>query len=314
MKIKCEVLKPFQGYNTGDQVLLKEGIYRRLRRDKFVSDGTRLAPDVVPEVVKVDIVELYKGRKRPSMTVALPTYNNSNAIWLQLESLCRQEEAPAWELIVCEEASDKYFGAEGLKEYVDRLKKGGCVRVVFLDLKQWIPLSKKWLVIAEHMADSSYAFVLAASDNYSENCRLEQTYDTIFKGAEWVHWGRGAFYNVLTGKAAMYDHDGKTGLFMAMSKRAIEKVARKVSDYPAKGVDTWLRKALGNVNAVNLGETAGVHTDGVNTISINRRHLYQNSSLFTPIDGSSVFRNFPAEIQKRIKSIQDGKKERSSQV
>ena len=40
------------------------------------------------------------------VTVALPTWENKDIIWLQLESLCKQETQYKWELVVCEEQTE----------------------------------------------------------------------------------------------------------------------------------------------------------------------------------------------------------------
>ena len=59
------------------------------------------------------------------ITVALPTWESKDIIWLQLESLCRQETQYTWELIVCEEQTPNMMGEEMLSSYKERLTQGG---------------------------------------------------------------------------------------------------------------------------------------------------------------------------------------------
>jgi hypothetical protein len=70
--------------------------------------------------------------------------------WLPLESLCRQEDVDfEWELIIAEEENDESFGFENIKNYTDRLKASGCIKIEYLGLKKWIPLSRKYKLLAD---------------------------------------------------------------------------------------------------------------------------------------------------------------------
>lgn len=236
------------------------------------------------------------------ITVALPTYNNSPIIWLQLESLCRQVNAPEWELIVAEEISGNYFGKKGLSAYADRLKAAGCVNVKYLNVSRRLPLARKWMLIADHMDADSSGFVLCASDDYSASNRLQLTYEALSNGAEWLHWKSGYFYNILTGESSLYYLDSIVGLCMAASRLAIENARRRAvgSDYPYKGVDTWLRRLIGDVPTHVFDEiTLGVHTDGYNTISLGRRLLY-GSNHFKIANTDDVVKLFPTDIYSKL--------------
>ena len=61
--------------------------------------------------------------KQIQVTVALPTWENKNIIWLQLESLCRQETKYNWELVVCEEQSKNMAGEGMILSFTDRALK-----------------------------------------------------------------------------------------------------------------------------------------------------------------------------------------------
>ena len=99
------------------------------------------------------------------LTAALPTWENKNIIWLQLESLCRQETEYNWELIVCEEQTKNMLGKNALMEFHPRLAKAGCKQIKYIPLQNKIPLSQKWVKIANEAEGDSFA--LCASDDYS---------------------------------------------------------------------------------------------------------------------------------------------------
>lgn len=234
------------------------------------------------------------------ITAALPTYNNADIIWLQLESFCRQVNAPEWELIVCEEQSEKYFGVEGLAEYMDRLKAANCKRIVYLSLSEWIPLGQKWIEIAQRMSPDSVGMMLCASDNYSSPMRIAKTYEAMVNGAEWSQWNKGVFYNIVDHEAGEFNAGERNpALFMCISKARLDLV--KATHYPTKGVDSWLLKSSG-ATITDLGYAKGIHTDGFNTISHKRRYGYANgdSGLFTKVSADEALGLFPDDIKERL--------------
>lgn len=254
------------------------------------------------------------------LTIGLPTYNNSDIIWLQIESLCRQVDAPIWELVVVEEKSDNYFGKKELLKYKSRLVKAGCVDIKYISLDEWIPLGKKWMVIRDNMNKDSIGMLLCASDNYSPSERLKKSHEAFKKGADWFQFKAGYFYNILTQEAAKFEMilDNRPSLFMSVSRAKLMSV--KSTEFPSKGVDTWLMK---NANIKNLVQedfaVDGVHTDGFNTISHGRRLLYKGSSnpLFTEIKSKEVHSVFPKEIQDKLlklKKMAEKKKQTKKQA
>lgn len=243
------------------------------------------------------------------LTVALPTYNNSNIIWLQIESLCRQKSAPDFELIVCEEYSDYFTGEDFLKEYSERLKEVGCKSIKYLSLSNWIPLGQKWMVIREHMNKESIGMCLFASDNYSPNDRLRKTYDALKNGHDWVQWRAGYFYNILSHEAGKFEiNENIPALFMCISTKILKNINTDL--FPKKSVDTWLFRQSNpqNVKNYELCEN-GVHTDGFNTISHHRRLLYSEENggrgLFVQADSDEVFNIFPKDIQERLTKLRN---------
>ena len=238
------------------------------------------------------------------ITAALPTYNNSAIIWLQLTALCNQVDTPEWELIVCEEKSENTFGFDGLKDWEERLKKANCKRVVYLSLDKWIPLGQKWITIRDHMSKDSVGMMLCASDNYSSSNRIKDSYNAMVEGNDWFQTQSGYFYNILADKAGKFQAtETQPGLFMCASKKSLDRVNE--SYFPKKGVDTWLMRVT-RPESKQLNEwTNGVHMDGYNTISHNRRLLYTKDAIgmFEPADENEVFGLFPKGVQERLKDM-----------
>jgi hypothetical protein len=238
------------------------------------------------------------------ITAALPTYNNAQIIWLQLESLCAQVDAPEWELIVCEEKSDNTLGADGLRAYLEKLKAANCVKVTYLKLSNWVPLGQKWAIIRDHMHADSVGFMLCASDNHSAPDRVRTAFEAMQNGAEWCQYNKGEFYNIVDHKAGTFKAGpGDPALFMTIARNRIQ--ALNETRYPKKGVDSWLLRCT-RAKITNLGTAKGIHTDGFNTISHRRRTLYANVDsfgMFTQADENKVFKRFPAAIQEKLLTL-----------
>ena len=238
------------------------------------------------------------------ITAALPTYNNAQIIWLQLESLCAQVDAPEWELIVCEEKSNNTLGAEGLRAYSEKLKAANCVKVTYLELSNWVPLGQKWAIIRDHMHADSVGFMLCASDNHSAPDRVRTAFEAMQNGAEWCQYNKGEFYNIVDHKAGTFTApEGGPALFMTIARDRIQ--ALNETRYPKKGVDSWLLRST-RAEITDLGTAKGIHTDGFNTISHRRRTLYANADgfgMFTQADAGEVFARFPAAIQEKLLTL-----------
>jgi hypothetical protein len=236
------------------------------------------------------------------ITLALPTYNNSDIIWLQLESFCRQENAPEWELIICEEQSEKYFGLQGIEQYKERLFAANCQQIKYIAISEWVTLGQKWMIIRDEMHPDSIGYLLCASDNFSPKDRIAKSYEAFKNGADWVQQETGYFYNILAHEAGLYQQVRQhASLFMGASSEAIKGVFKE--KFPKKSVDTWLFRAIDPKKYTALQLTDGVHTDGFNTISLHRRDVYGNSTLFSSADADFVLNLFPKDIQKRLKKM-----------
>ena len=149
------------------------------------------------------------------VTVGLPTWENKDIIWLQLESLCKQKTQYKWELVVCEEQTLNMTGEEMILSYSDRLKESGCQRISYIPLEKHIPLSKKWKMIADNSIGST--FLLASSDDYSPPNRIEFTHNKIKEGFNWVDVSCGLFLDLDTFVSATFNNQpNDTGLYLSL--------------------------------------------------------------------------------------------------
>jgi hypothetical protein len=234
------------------------------------------------------------------ITAALPIFNNAKIVWLQLEALCNQKNAGEWELVIAEDPSEDYAGADYFKKFIPRLKKAGCVSIKYYHLSEWLPLGQKWLILRDKMASNSIGFMLVSSDDYSASDRIEKTRKAIESGAEWVHSTQCHFFNLESKKGAIFNNENM-GVFQALSRSAIMRISEREM-YPKKAVDTWLMTNSNPQTIINI-ESKGVCTDGANSISKDRHRLYDEDSHgdFTKIEGDIVLNLFPKKIKDKLK-------------
>ena len=232
--------------------------------------------------------------------VAMPTYDSADIIWLQLESLCRQKTEYNWEVIICEEDSKKYFGSQGIIKYIERLKKAGCKRIVYIELSEHIPLSQKWVIIANEAKGSS--FLLTASDNYSPPNRLTLTHNKLKENFNWVDIGAVLFLHLFSFKKGTFKSGPKRpGPFKGTKTHYIKKLK---GPWPIKGIDTWIC-AQQNIRPRYKHPTplAGLCTDGVNKISLKRASRYIGSGKRKGFSVATQSLNeiLPRAIKRRLK-------------
>ena len=212
------------------------------------------------------------------VTLALPTYNSSPILWLQLESLCRQETQHEWELIVCEDPSKYFAGESYLDPYRFKLEKAGCKQITYISLDRWVPLSYKWKLLAS-LAEGDN-FLLVASDDYSPPNRIETTVNYL-KSYDWVDWSHGVFLDLYSGNKAQWNKPSPevTGLFMGTKTKFIQSLQ---GPYPKRFVDNWIKNQQNIDNRKFIEEIPqGICTDGTNQISLDRKNLYDNPAFFT---------------------------------
>ena len=211
---------------------------------------------------------------QPKISVGLPIFKSREIAWLAFEGLIRQNVNVKWELIIAEE-KEQAFGAERVKEYVDRLRSVGCT-VRYFELDYWIPLSQKWKFLFSKVSDSSEAFIFQAADCFAEPNRLQSAYDSL-KKYDWVHNRTGYFYSVSHHKCIKFDQASfgkgcKTGINTAVTTRIIDRIEHS---HLESGIDNWLLNTLAPKNILwREGEQIGVNTDGLNRISLKRSKYF----------------------------------------
>lgn len=213
------------------------------------------------------------------LSVALPVYNSKNIAWLAMESLCNQITTIEWELIIAEDEHDNMLGIDFFESYQERLQEAGCSSITYLHYDSWIPLPIKWRDMGKQAHQDSEVFMLQAADCYSQPNRIQQSYDAIYYGYDWVDYTDGLFYNILTGQMIQYSYNARTNLDMAFRT----KYARQIPlSSLRKSIDGFL---FTNMMALNPKAKAkrytglmlnGLDTDGYNNISKRRCRYYDH--------------------------------------
>jgi hypothetical protein len=136
------------------------------------------------------------------VTVALPIKGQLDIVWLQLESLCRQEASVRWELIVSE-CKTREMDDLITERYVERLYGAGCRSVEVLENNTPVPLGLKWRDIAKQAQGS--AMILCAADNYSYPQRIQDTHEYVSnEDYDWLDVSSGLFYDFSTGERSVH--------------------------------------------------------------------------------------------------------------
>ncbi len=125
------------------------------------------------------ITDTYK-QVDPYFSVMIPMFRSYYIGWVCLESLIRQQgEIPPWELIIAEEQDDETFGLKMAFYYYNILKKLNCVRLIYISLSDWIPLSNKISVLINNAHPKSQIFINHAADYYSSPMRFIETVEAF---------------------------------------------------------------------------------------------------------------------------------------
>jgi hypothetical protein len=262
------------------------------------------------------------------LTVALPMYKCSEVAWLALESLCDQKNIDFdWELLIAEEKNEAY-GLKKIQNFVDRLKKNRCVRLEYISLDSWVPLLKKWRLLADKASDSR-CFLIQAADCYSQPSRLKETYDLFSNDqTDWCQSKKGAFYELSSEQAAIFDYDlvepidyyyknvfmpntiHPCCLNMAIKTSLAKQIPR---DNVFKSVDRYIFHSLEEYKQDKLNVvwnesknwTMGIDTDGLNKISANRKYRIKNKIRPFSKEEYKVEKNIPKKVLKKIKEFKN---------
>ena len=216
------------------------------------------------------IILMAKKYNTPMLTVALPTWNNRNIVWLAMEGLCNQQPCE-WELIVMECVSPDVLGEAFFQSYSDRLRATGCKRVLYLYSDTRLPLSQKWKRMAKK-AKGDY-FALQGSDDYPHPSR---NVDVLNAKADWYDMQKYYHFDVNLKKLIFYDNLGiGTGFNMAIRTKLLKRLPKEDVSI---GVDGYLYKHTRPEKIVRDERIVpGVSTNGANSISIKRIRFYEDT-------------------------------------
>jgi len=299
-----------QKYNEEKFLQLhKMGVrHKRKSKDRGRLQSRRVARENVLLGVQNWQSLLQITQKKPTVTVALPMYRSRTIAWLALESLARQKNVDfSWELLIAEEREAHAFGPRQIKKYIAQLEKAGCVSIQYLSLNKWMPLSQKWVLLAQRASETN-CFILQAADNYSQPFRLKETRDIFLqRDVDWSHMTQGLFYDISSFSYARYDHrlwKWPTALKIAIQTSHM----KRVPIYRQKRyVDGWLfrmiHKQCGRNFNVVINNTnnwnKGVFTHGANNITSWRSRKIQLG--IAPMQKYSGDVEIPRDISNKLK-------------
>lgn len=225
------------------------------------------------------------------LSVCAPMFRSKYIAWLALESMCRQEGIDfEWELIVAEEIFDESFGKKKIMSYKKRLENVGCVRIKYVGLEKWIPLSNKYVLMAGECSDSSNIFAGCAADIFPPPRRLKTQYDIFTNNpdADFCAIPKTIFYDIASEKTFVYDvalrprkDDGSNRSFRMEIMKNLP-----IGNKP-KGVDKWTwgfantyvkskNKKFKYCPDTSDNWKYGLNVHGLNNISHNRRRSFDN--------------------------------------
>jgi hypothetical protein len=251
------------------------------------------------------------------LTVGMPMFRTKKIGWLALEGLCRQREAPAWELIVIEETPERYepFGRKRIFDYELRLKKVNCQRIVYEPLDHWEELSLKWRRIAE-LAEGDI-LVLQAADCYGQPYRLRNTAALMADPAiDWYQAPKGYFYLIKTDEVFEFTNANlphPCALNMAMRMKWVRLLP---AEQVAYWVDGWLYNSIDRIKRAAMDEglqvvwdtsedwRLGVDTHGLDNLSISREQDMRNSPQVWIPRAVKLEQIIPGELAEWLRGLQ----------
>ena len=141
------------------------------------------------------------------LTVTMPMFRAKYIGWLPLESLVVQEGIDfKWELLIAEEVEDEPFGIEEILKYKQRLEAVGCMNLEYIGLQEWIPLAKKWAMLARMAAETSEVICSHSADYYASPNKLARHMEVFSDPTIVWHQPRKAIhYLIKTGDMVLQD-------------------------------------------------------------------------------------------------------------
>jgi len=180
------------------------------------------------------------------LTVILPMFRAKYIGWLPLESLAAQKGIDfKWELLIAEEVKDEPFGIGLIEPYRQRLLNAGCVNLQYIGIQEWIPLAKKWIMLAQMAAETSEVLCGQPADYYSSPNKLARHMEVFSDPKVVWHQPRKAIhYLIRTGESVLQDATNAKRKDNVIGKAMRPQFLRDAPADPLQrtGVDGWIFK------------------------------------------------------------------------
>jgi hypothetical protein len=240
-------------------------------------------------------------RQQPKLSIVLPTWNNLNILWLQLEALLRQDTKQVFEVIIHEcPVSGGYPSEELIVGYMAKFAQRS-VHVEYIRAGKRTPLVNKWRELAAYATSDN--LLMVASDNYTPANAVEAYCAAFADGYDWIDCPNGVFYDIASRKVAEFRApEGKTGVLFATKTRNIRELPTSDLD---RNIDGYIKSHVSPESVAHLEFTDGVLTDGYNTISHHRATKYSGIRKRPPFyDTDKTLEDLvPADIALRLRKM-----------
>lgn len=229
------------------------------------------------------------------ITVGMPLYNMGQIATIALEGLCNQNTSLNWELIICEEQTDNMLSKDVLDSYKERLENAGCKRIMYIPLDEWIPLGKKWTLLAKEASDSK-AFILQAGDCLPHSKRIQETFNAISENYDYYDENRGYWYSFRLDKSIQwYPNPKKYKHPCALNMAWRTNLFKQLPDNDfKKNIDGYIYRTLSKmVDNIKKYRNEKIYTDGVDTDGYNC--ISQRDEFFSNIP-NDIFKESDIDI------------------
>lgn len=216
------------------------------------------------------------GSSNPIMSCILPLFRSKEIAFVVMESLCRQQNAPDWELVVIEEDFDSPLTLKGVEKYSHRLRMAGCGKITYISIDQWMPLSAKWHYLIQNCSDTSKIVCFNSADVYCPPNRLEKQFSVLTSGYNWYRISSNIVYDIETRlhykRESIGQNKGDT-----VCRATTMDIARKLPLQPVKrSVDGWTFNTFRVYGLIQFTDSSeignlSVNVNGINNISLDRQ-------------------------------------------
>jgi glycosyltransferase involved in cell wall biosynthesis len=251
------------------------------------------------------------------LSVALPLFNAKEIAWLALHSLARQEGLDFnWELVVAEEQNGNEYGKDKVESYYSLLEFAGCRDIKYIPLKDWIPLSQKWKLLADNCADTSKVYFIQAADAYSHPFKLKENfYKVAQEGYDYVFEPGTLFYSIPTNEVCRYgtlDEYTRDEPWKGVHYSFPTKYAKKLPfSTKRRVIDKWIFENVKSQCSKSYKWYAllskhwdeGFYTHGFHTLSIHRYGKYFLED--RKYDVEKFFSKIPDVIRYRLENLKE---------